>query len=224
MGWVLLSDVWRVVTVPVSSYSVHHTSAVRSLANTMQVVATCGDLGVHMRRYAVYGGSFDPIHFGHLSMIERAVGLGYTVIIVPAYRHAFGKRSAPFAHRIRMCELALEAQQLQEHTHLCTIEHTLARGEEAPVYTYDVLCALRDKLHTAPQLLIGPDVLAEWERWYRHEDIDREFGRICLPETRTIRSTEIRQRLHAGTSPAALGEFTPQAVIAYILAQGLYQE
>ena len=103
-----------------------------------------------MPRYAVYGGSFDPIHFGHLSMIERAAALDYTVIIVPAYRHAFGKKSAPFAHRLRMCELALAACQLQAHTRLCTIEQTLARGEAVPVYTYDVLCALRDKLQVAP--------------------------------------------------------------------------
>ena len=49
-----------------------------------------------MRRYTVYGGSFDPVHFGHLSLVERAVTLGYEVIMVPAFRHAFGKQSAPF--------------------------------------------------------------------------------------------------------------------------------
>ena len=177
-----------------------------------------------MPRHAVYGGSFDPIHFGHLSMIERAVALDYTVIIVPAYRHAFGKKSAPFAHRLRMCELALAACQLRVHTRLCTIEQTLARGEEAPVYTYDVLCALRDKLQVVPCLLVGPDVMAEWERWYRHADIDREFGRLCLPETRPIRSTEIRKRLQAGAPPHSLRDFTPEAVITYILTQGVYQE
>jgi nicotinate-nucleotide adenylyltransferase len=177
-----------------------------------------------MRQYTVYGGSFDPIHFGHLSMIERAVALGYTVIVVPAYRHAFGKKSAPFAHRVRMCELALEACQLQEHTRLCTIEATLAGGKPLPVYTYDVLCALRDKLQQAPRLLIGPDVVAEWARWYRHEDIDREFGRVCLPEINAIRSTEIRQRLQAGASPASFREVIPEAVMAYIVAAELYQE
>jgi nicotinate-nucleotide adenylyltransferase len=177
-----------------------------------------------MRQYTVYGGSFDPVHFGHLSMIERAVALGYTVIVVPAYRHAFGKKSAPFAHRVRMCELALEACHLQEHTRLCTIEATLAGDQPLPIYTYDVLCVLRDKLQQAPSLLIGPDVVAEWARWYRHEDIDREFGRVCLPETYAVRSTDIRQRLQGGASPASLHEDIPEAVMAYILAVGLYQE
>jgi nicotinic acid mononucleotide adenylyltransferase len=123
-----------------------------------------------------------------------------------------------------MCELALEACQLQEHTRLCTIEATLAGGKPLPVYTYDVLCALRDKLQQAPRLLIGPDVVAEWARWYRHEDIDREFGRVCLPEINAIRSTEIRQRLQAGASPASFREVIPEAVMAYIVAAELYQE
>ena len=46
-----------------------------------------------MRRYTVYGGSFDPVHYGHMSLVERAIALGYEVIMVPAFRHAFGKHS-----------------------------------------------------------------------------------------------------------------------------------
>jgi nicotinate-nucleotide adenylyltransferase len=175
-----------------------------------------------MSRYTVYGGSFDPIHFGHLSMIERAIELGYEVIVVPAYHHAFGKKSVPFAHRVRMCELALQACGLQEHTRLCAIEQTLAPGRRAPVYTYDVLCTLRDTLQAAPCLLVGPDIATEWERWYRYEEIDREFGRLCLPMTRAIRSTEIRQHLHAGAELSSLREFMPEPVIAYIMAEKLY--
>jgi nicotinate-nucleotide adenylyltransferase len=157
-------------------------------------------------------------------MVERAVALSYEVIVVPAYRHAFGKQSAPFAHRVRMCELALHACELQPHARVCTIEGALAPQEgDNPVYTYDVLCALRDTLQMAPCLLVGPDIVGEWERWYRHEEIDREFGRLCLPVTRAIRSTEIRQRLHAGASPASLHADVPEPVCAYIAAHGLYQ-
>ena len=178
----------------------------------------------HMSRYAAYGGSFNPVHYGHMSMVECAVALGYEVIVVPAYRHAFGKQSAPFAHRVRMCELALQACELQQHARVCAIERSLAPpGSDDPVYTYDVLCALRDTLQTAPCLLVGPDIVEEWQRWYRHEEIDREFGRLCLPMTRAIRSTEIRQRLHAGASPASLREDVPEPVCAYIAAHGLYR-
>ena len=175
-----------------------------------------------MRRYTVYGGSFDPVHCGHISLVERAVALGYDVIMVPAFRHAFGKQSAPFEHRVRMCELALLACQLQDHAQVCAIEHSLAQANDTPVYTYNVLCHLRDKLGSAPCLLVGPDIATEWERWYRHTEIDAEFGRLCLPLLYPIRSTDIRQRLRAGEAPASLSAVIPEPVAAYIAAHGLY--
>ena len=176
-----------------------------------------------MRHYTVYGGSFDPVHFGHLSLLERAIALGYEVIIVPAFRHAFGKQSAPFEHRVRMCELALLACQLQAQARVCTIERSLAQDSDIPVYTYTLLCHLRDKLGSAPCLLVGPDIAAEWERWYRHTDIDQEFGRLGLPLSRAIRSTDIRQRLRAGAAPASLSALLPAPVAAYIAAHHLYR-
>ena len=177
-----------------------------------------------MRRYTVYGGSFDPVHCGHMSLVERAVALGYEVIMVPAFRHAFGKQSAaPFQHRVRMCELALQACQLVEHARVCTVERSLAPASGTPVYTYDVLCHLRAQLGSAPCLLVGPDIAAEWERWYRHTEIDQEFGRLCLPLTHMIRSTDIRQRFRAGEPPASLSDVMPEPVAAYIAAHGLYR-
>ena len=176
-----------------------------------------------MRPYTVYGGSFDPVHCGHLSLVQRAVALGYDVIMVPAFRHAFGKQSAPFEHRLRMCELALAACHLQAHARVCAIERSLAQASSAPVYTYTVLCHLRDKLGSAPCLLVGPDIAAEWQRWYRHADIDQEFGRLCLPLTHAIHSTDIRQRLGAGADPASLSALLPAPVAAYIAAHGLYR-
>ena len=176
-----------------------------------------------MHRYTVYGGSFDPVHFGHLSLVERAIALGYAVIMVPAFRHAFGKQSAPFEHRIHMCELALLACQLQDHAGVCTIERSLAQASTTPVYTYDVLCHLRDTLGHAPCLLVGPDIVTEWQRWYRHTEIDQEFGRLSLPLTHAIRSTDIRRRLHAGEPPASLHPLLPEPVAAYITAHRLYR-
>src|SRR5262249_51040922 len=171
----------------------------------------------------VYGGSFDPVHFGHMSLVERAIELGYEVIIVPAFRHAFGKQSAPFEHRVRMCELALLACQLQEQARVCAIERSLVQASDMPVYTYTVLCHLRDKLGSAPCLLVGPDIAAEWQRWYRHTDIDQEFGRLCLPLTHAIRSTDIRQRLETGEPPASLSALIPAPVAAYMSAHRPYR-
>lgn len=175
-----------------------------------------------MRRYAVYGGSFDPIHAGHVSMVRRAVELDYHVIIIPAFRHAFGKQSAPFEHRVRMCRLALDAS-LQVHARVYDVEGRLAADNDNPVYTYDVLRHLRDRLRQPLSLLVGPDIAAEWQRWHRHTDIDREFGRLSLPATHAVRSSDIRQQLRQGAPPASLGGMLPEAVADYIAEQGLYR-
>jgi nicotinate-nucleotide adenylyltransferase len=177
-----------------------------------------------MTRYAVYGGSFDPVHTGHLSVVERAIAQGYKVLMVPAYRHAFGKQSAPFEHRVQMCALALETSACHAQARVCAIERTLAQGTDAPIYTYDVLCALHTRLQTAPCLLTGPDIAAEWTRWYQHEAIDREFGRISFPMTRPVRSSTIRQQLRAGTALADLQAELPRAVRAYIDTHALYRD
>ena len=174
-----------------------------------------------MRRYAVYGGSFDPIHLGHVSMIRRAIGLGYHVIIVPAFRHAFGKQSAPFEHRMRMCRLALDAP-LQAHAGVSDVERRLATDDAEPVYTYDVLRQLRDRLRQPLTLLVGPDIAAEWQRWHRHTDIDREFGRLSLPATHAVRSSDVRQQFRQGALPASLGGMVPETVADYVVAKGLY--
>lgn len=178
-----------------------------------------------MTQYAMYGGSFDPIHTGHLSVVERAMTLGYHVLVVPAYRHAFGKRSEAFEHRVRMCELALQDHHLQTHAQVCTIEQELsrARTEDSPIYTYDVLCALRSHLKQPPCLLVGPDIANEWTRWYQHEAIDREFGRLPMSITLVIRSSILRQQLHDGADISALASYLTPSVRAYITAHGIYR-
>jgi nicotinate-nucleotide adenylyltransferase len=176
-----------------------------------------------MTQYAMYGGSFDPIHTGHLSVIERAITSGYYTLVVPAYRHAFGKRSEAFEHRVRMCELALKDCHLQTQARVCTIEQTLARAEDAPIYTYDVLCALRSHLSQPPCLLVGPDIDQEWTRWHQHQAIDREFGRLSMSLTLDIRSSALRQQLHDGAELDTLAPYLTPSVRAYIDARGMYR-
>jgi nicotinate-nucleotide adenylyltransferase len=154
-------------------------------------------------------------------MIRRAVELGYQVIVVPAFRHAFGKQSAPFKQRIDMCRLALE-DPVQAHCRVCDIERSLATNDGEPVYTYDVLHHLRHRLRQPVSLLVGPDIAGEWQRWHRHADIDREFGRLSLPATHAVRSSEIRQQLGRGPLPVSLGDMLPGVVAGYIAEKGLY--
>jgi nicotinate-nucleotide adenylyltransferase len=61
------------------------------------------------RDIALFGGSFDPPHLGHVAIIAHVLATEPVdeVWALPCFQHPFGKRTAPFALRLRMLEEAL---------------------------------------------------------------------------------------------------------------------
>ena len=57
---------------------------------------------------ALFGGSFNPPHVGHMMAAYYVIATRPVdkLWLMPAYRHPFGKRLAPFDDRVKMCELA----------------------------------------------------------------------------------------------------------------------
>ena len=113
----------------------------------------------------LYGGTFDPVHEGHLAIARAARdALGVPVQVVPAadppHRPPPG---ATAADRVAMLELALAGE---EGLRLDRRE----LGRAGPSYTVDTLQALRDELGPAAPiaLLVGADSflgLPTWHRW-----------------------------------------------------------
>jgi nicotinate-nucleotide adenylyltransferase len=198
-----------------------------------------------MRRWGLLGGSFDPIHFGHLAIAEEArVSLGLErVLFVPAAQQplkARGHHAAP-EQRLRMVELAIAGNPAFE---VRDLELTRA----GPSYTVDTLEQLRDELEPAGELyfLMGADALAWLPRWHQPERV-LELARLVVFERpgaaldlalvqqalpglaeRLIRlqgplldlsSTELRARVAAGRP---LRYLVPESVINFIVAQKLY--
>src|SRR6202162_3254631 len=121
-------------------------------------------------RIGVLGGTFDPVHFGHLRTVEVAAarfGLD-EVIYVPARLSPF-KTEAPAdgRHRVAMLALALQSR----------FDWRIALDEldrEPPSYTVDTLRALAARSQPADLwLLIGTDTLATLDRWKEPEEIVR---------------------------------------------------
>ncbi len=156
---------------------------------------------------AVYGGSFDPPHVGHAMVAgwllwTRRVG---QVWLVPAFQHAFDKRSAPFERRLALCRAMAEDVD-PERIVVADIEARLP----TPSYTLHTLRALA-KAHPEHsfRLVVGADVLEQTEHWHAWDAIQRAFRPIVVgrvgwagvpdaPSFPGVSSTEVRRRLAAG--------------------------
>jgi len=194
-------------------------------------------------RIGIFGGTFDPVHEGHVNPVARATerfGLA-RVLWVPA-RLSPHKGAPPTdaRHRVAMVALALAGRP----------EWTVAFDEldrEPPSYTVDTLRALSARfLRDELWLLMGTDALATFGRWKDPEEIVRLArvaafhrepfvgGRLRLPPVEglanrlevfdggsfKISSTELRDDLARGESPAGR---VPEPVAEYITKHRLYR-
>ena len=194
-------------------------------------------------RIGVFGGTFDPVHNGHVLPVEAAAkkfDLG-RVIYVPA-RLSPHKDFAPTDARHRVAMLALALQGRPDWS--IDLEEL---DREPPSFTVDTLRAIAargagDELW----LLMGTDVLAGFARWREPREILRlariaaferepfDGAAVRIPDVPglserlsvfdagsvRIRATELRDELAAGRSIAGK---VPGPVAEYMTKQGLYK-
>jgi len=186
-------------------------------------------------RIAIFGGTFDPIHKGHLTVARESVtqfGLSSVLFVVAANPpHKTANHVTEFEHRYRMVELACQQE----------IDFVPSRLEEGDEVSYSIRTVEKVKAlvgaEGAVYFIIGADAFAEIQTWRRWRDVIREVQFIVVtrpghkysvPPGATVRrldtlalpvsSSEIRARLSRGETPAEL----PPAVFRYIREQGLY--
>lgn len=133
-----------------------------------------------MTRIGILGGTFDPIHYGHLVIAEDArVYLHLEkVLIVPAYQppHKPQGSYSTFEYRVRMVELAIARNP---YLAISLIETHLP----VPSYTTDTVRALQVELGADAELyfIMGMDSLANILTWHKPEDLLR-LCRIVVAE------------------------------------------
>lgn len=201
-------------------------------------------------RVGIFGGSFDPIHLGHLWIAEAAKEtLALTELRwVPAAQSPLKPSGAVASgpQRLAMLQLALAGWEGN-----VIDERELRRGEVS--YTVDTIRDLRQEFASAELFMIlGSDSLASMRDWHRPEELLRlvipavvrrggepepdfsvldglvepqrieRFRQCVIPMPLIeISSTELRQRIAQGRS---IRFRTPRAVEAYIQAERLYRE
>lgn len=199
-----------------------------------------------MARIAMFGGSFNPIHSGHVQLMQickSALDID-RVILIPSQQpvHKVSYDMADGADRFRMCADAVHDLSW------CSVDNMeLTRTEKS--YTILSLETLRERYPTDQLfLLIGSDMLFIFTQWYRYKEI-LEMAEICaiartdLPDGALydakrqleqeggvvhilpcqpfeVSSTEIRSRVKSGVSVEGL---VPPTVAAYISERGLYR-
>jgi len=121
-----------------------------------------------MRAIAVLGGTFDPVHIGHLRVAwEAAEALDADVRLMPA--QVPPHRPPPVAsaqQRVRMLQLALADQER------LTLD-TRELERPGPSYTFDTLQGLRSEFGNAQSLilLLGADAFAGLPSWHRWREL-----------------------------------------------------
>lgn len=183
-------------------------------------------------RLGIFGGSFDPIHHGHLivaQLAREALGLERVVLMVSGAQPLKPGHGASASDRLRMTEIAADGV-----TGLEVDGREVSRG--GPSYTVDTLRELRRE-HPGVELvlLLGSDAVAGLPSWHEPDEVAAlarivAFGRgetavpagieqIEVPVLE-ISSTGIRARAAAGKS---LRGWVPERVADYISGLDLYR-
>ena len=199
----------------------------------------------------LFGGSFDPIHHGHLIVCRSAaeqIGAARIILIPSASPpHKQQVELTPADVRLELCRLAVEGDPLFEVSDWET-------RQTGPNYTLHTVRHFREALPAGTEVcwLIGMDSLAELSTWYRVDELaslctlvtagrpdavrpERTSLREFLSEEQTdrieahilstplieISATDIRARVRAGKDVRYL---VPEPVWRAISERGLYRE
>ncbi len=204
-------------------------------------------------RIGLYGGSFDPVHQGHLIAAEccREQARLDKVLFLPAAvpPHKQDRPLAEAAHRVEMLKLATGG-----HPAFAVSTDEIDRGGVS--YTVDTLARL-EAAHPADELLLilGPDALADLPTWrepatilaraeiiaVEREGVDDMRAIVATPKLAALLGPDRAQRIvetrvtcpaigirasdlrAAITAGRSIRYRSPRAVEQYIAAHGLYQ-
>ena len=189
------------------------------------------------QRVAIFGGSFDPIHYGHLALAGEVIARGLAaevwLMVTPQNPHKQDKVLSDEGSRFQMAQLAVEGM---EGVKACDFEFSLPR----PSYTLTTLTALTEAYPDKEFcLLIGADNWEKFDRWYKGDEILSRHGVIVYPrgseeepplppgvqwmpaKLHDVSSTMVRAAVAAGEDIASL---VPHAVVDFIKEHKMYKK
>jgi nicotinate-nucleotide adenylyltransferase len=183
---------------------------------------------------AIFGGSFNPSHLGHVLTTCYLSSLGKfdIIIVMPVGKHAHDKCLIPFHHRYEMCRLAMG---WIPKVNISDMERFILDipGHNGVNFTYETIQKIKE-LHPNWELhfVIGSDIVSKINNWKYSSELLKiaspfVIGRqgyehkcnITLPE---ISSTQIREILNKKHNYKLAQELLPQTVYNYIVENNLF--
>ncbi len=192
-----------------------------------------------MRKLGVLGGTFDPIHEGHIALAREALSFGGLdgVVLLPMARPSHREADAKASDRLAMCRLAIE-----EEKGLRLSQAGMAGGVK---YTWDTLVPLRREFPDAEFVfLIGADKLVSLPYWYQADKLFSQCSFLCFSRSGVDARDALEKARRAGARIEMMGEFRtpysasmiraqtaqyqdapglPPKVLRYMAQRGLYQ-
>ncbi len=164
-------------------------------------------------RVAVFGGSFDPPHVGHVlaSAYLTAVAGFDRVLVIPVFAHAFDKPLSPFSVRLELCRLAFARV-------FGAVVSELEAGLPTPSFTVNTLRELK-RAHPDWQLrlVVGTDCVLEKSRWQSFEEVVRLAPPFVLHRAGVANHPEFEANTPGpGPRPALLPELSSRQIRAWV--------
>lgn len=131
-------------------------------------------------KIAVFGGTFDPPHKGHINL-ARSVVEGYhadRVLFVPSPNppHKLHKNVTPFEHRLKMLKLAMNDDLLFDYSDM------EQRRLPEPSFSIKTMAELTEQYPDDELFwLIGGDSLLNLHSWYKSEELVRNYNLMIYP-------------------------------------------
>ncbi|MDA3865071.1 MAG: nicotinate-nicotinamide nucleotide adenylyltransferase, partial [Deltaproteobacteria bacterium] len=129
-----------------------------------------------MLKSAIFGGSFDPPHLGHLFVVTTLLNMGFDEVrIIPVATHPLSKKCLPFPLRLQMTKLNFAL--FPNRVVIDEIENNLP----APSRTWDTIIQLQ-KIHPDSNftLVTGEDNLAIKNNWYKWKELTAKIDGITI--------------------------------------------
>ena len=189
-------------------------------------------IGNRIQKIAIVGGTFDPIHLGHLKIISEIAKKFAKVIIIPT-GEPWLKAAKPIAtgeQRVAMAQTAVNSLNLADQVQVSAIEVKRA----GPSYAIDTVNELSKVYPEASfTLVLGSDAALNLHKWHRSDELQKlvevlvvkrasvepsQFPEIAI-DAPDISSTVIRDKV---AHSQEIAELVPPTIATFIKEHHLY--